>query len=111
MIKLGMITEMKHLILPFSPFEIQIIIKNYISQICREQKGEKKEVERLAEASRNTSIRNRKSNKSIRFKSDKASPNSRQGSIKSHHTPSPYMVCNLIFDFLSSSTCSQSHKR
>ena len=77
--------------------------KNYIFQICRERQIERGEdtKEPQDSAQRNASIRNRKSNKSIRFKSDKASPISRQGSIKSHHTASPYMVCSLNFDFFS----------
>ena len=72
--------------------------KNYVFEICREQKRKKGEDIEETQDDRNTSVRNRKSNKSIRFKSDNASNNSRQGSIRSHHTPSSYMVCHLKYN-------------
>ena len=53
----------------------------------RERKGE--QADTIKDES-NAEVRNRK--KSIKFKSNKDKPNSRQNSVKSHRTPSPYRV-------------------
>ena len=65
----------------------------------REKKGETLNTEKQEPAS--TDLRNRKS-KSIKFKSGKDYIPSREGSIKSHHTPKSYKVkfCTIRAMFL-----------
>ena len=70
----------------------------------RERKGEQAEAlkdDAEKRCDKDAELRNRK--KSIKFKSNKEKTNSRQNSIRSHQTPSPYRVsheCNELYIFI-----------